>query len=80
MALLGSAPRSHKRSIKGSCTRHSRGADQAQRLMHSRLFRARLENDLGDRSNIFGQSAVTNRILGNELQQGRVAKMVCTFE
>jgi hypothetical protein len=45
-----------------------------------RLFYTRIENDRGDRNDIVGEGAMTNRILGYEPQQRRVAKIVCTIE
>ncbi len=39
-----------------------------------RLFYTRIENDRGDRNDIAWEGAMTNRILGYELQQRRVAK------
>src|SRR3984957_5360107 len=66
--------------LHAALTRHPSGANQAQRLMQCRWFHARIENDLGDRSDIAGQSAMTNGIFGNELQMCGVAKIVCSFE
>jgi hypothetical protein len=56
--------------------------DQWQLPRHSKADRSAPASRMtfGDRNNIAWQSAMTNRIFGNELQQRRVAKIVCTFE
>ena len=57
MALFGSAPYSHKRSINGICTRHSRGTRPEQPdqcFVQCGSFHARIENDLGHFDDVGG--------------------------
>jgi len=55
-------------------------AEQPQRLIQCRLLHACIDNRLRHRNNIARQGAMTNRILGYELQQRGVAKIVSAFE
>src|SRR5271166_3652813 len=63
---------------------HSRGTlpgrDEHERLVQCGLFNAGIEDDLGYLNNIPRQSAVANRILGDEFQKCWISKIVPAFE
>jgi hypothetical protein len=60
--------------------RHAAGRDQRQRLVYRGWGRTSIENDLGHLNNVLRHLAVADWVLGDELQESRIAKIVPAFE
>src|SRR5271169_2757669 len=69
-----------QRKLQAAFTRHSPCSHQPERLVNLGLRRAGIKNNLGYINNVRGELAVANRILGDELKQRGVMKIVPTFE